>query len=186
MRSVIMNDISSWTKIINEGETKEELSLERLMFSRSELTPVMSRKTINMHYDVLTKGYFKKAKETNDPYQVAGAYLHNIWWQQFKKPKMNNRPHGEILDLINENYSSLKDFKNEFAEQALSIQGNGWCALLKDGSIVQILNHKKRANIVLLLDMWEHAYILDYETNKKRYVGNFWKLIDWDNINERF
>lgn len=181
-----MNEISSWIKIINEGETREELNLKKLNFSKSELSPIMSKKTIDMHYDILTKNYFKKAKKTNDPYQVAGAYLHNIWWQQFKKPQMNNSPYGEILDLINDNYSNYSDFKNKFIEQALSIQGNGWCALLKNGNIIQILNHKKQSNIVLLVDMWEHSYFFDYETDKKKYLRNFWKIIDWDSINKIF
>ena len=67
----------------------------------------------------------------------------------------------------------------------MKIQGSGWIYLSKSGQIRTIRNHVKRTDIALLVDMWEHAYNLDYHANKGKYLDNIWRIIDWDAINRR-
>ena len=176
-------DIRKYLTILEEkeGSTKPV----ELPFNRNKLKPIMSKKTIDVHYDVLTKNYFKKFNKEGDQFAEAGAYLHNIWWLQLKEPESSNLPIGSSKDLILSSFGSIPKFKNEFKSIATTINGNGWCALMKNGTIRQISNHKKVSNIILLLDMWEHSYFLDYEADKSSYVDNFWKIINWDIVDSR-
>ncbi len=180
-----MNILRSYMNIIVEGELKEKFKKTKLSYEANDLEPVMSKHTIDLHHGILTANYIKKANATGDKFQIAGAYLHSLWWDQLKDPANNNKPSDAVLDLINKNYSSFADFKDLFTKEALSIEGNGWCVLLSDGSLTVIPNHEKIKNIVLLLDMWEHAYIFDYGAKKEQYINNFWKIIDWDKLNQR-
>src|SRR5690606_20504725 len=95
------------------------------------------------------------------------------------------KPNGASLLLIEDKWNDFDAFKKEFSEVALGIKGSGWCYLSKNGSIKVIPNHKSTKGIALLLDMWEHAYILDYGSDKQKYINSFWKIIDWNKINER-
>lgn len=175
------NNLRQWINIL---EGKEYPKLDKLSFPKDALSPVMSKKTIDIHYDILTKNYHKNSK-SGDPFQIAGAFLHDLFWENLKSPTENNKPSNNCLELINDKFDSFVKFKTDFEESATTIQGNGWCALTKSGKIVQIPNHKKRSDIILLLDMWEHAYFLDYGADKKEYTKNFWKIINWEVINGR-
>ena len=62
----------------------------------------------------------------------------------------------------------------------MKIQGSGWVYLARDGSIKTIKNHQIKLDIVLLIDWWEHAWLLDYGSDKKKYLKNQWRIIDWD------
>lgn len=158
--------------------------LPKLGFKFNDLQPVMSSKTVETHYDVLTRNYFKKANKTGDDFQVAGALLHQNFWQGLRPPT-DSRPTALVEDWIDNKFESFVKFKKQFKEQATTIQGNGWCALMKSGKIKQIPNHRNFVGIVLLLDMWEHAYFLDYLTDKDAYVDNFWRIVNWDTVEER-
>ena len=174
--------LREWIDLI---EANEDLKLERLPFAEDALSPVMSKETIDIHYNTLTKNYYKKAKETGDSFQVAGAFLHGLFWENLRAPKSDNKPTGKCLEFLNEKFGSFAIFKTECEERATTIQGNGWCALTKSGKCVQILNHKKRSDIILLIDMWEHAYFIDYGADKKKYMKNFWKIVNWDVVEGR-
>ena len=77
-------------------------------------------------------------------------------------------------------------FKDEFAIEAMKIQGSGWAYLAYDGKIKTIKNHEVRDDILLLVDWWEHAFILDYGSDKKKYLSELWKIINWNVINTRW
>ena len=82
-------------------------------------------------------------------------------------------------------YASYDDFKEKFEKVAMGIQGSGWVYLARNGDIKTIKNHQIKSDIVLLIDWWEHAWALDYQHDKKRYLTNQWKIINWDIINAR-
>ena len=163
-----------------------KLSIDDLPYGKKELSPVLSKDTLDYHYENLAKTYAKRynAGEGDPMFNEAGVFLHNILFQQYKEPKSNNEPVGKILELINKHFKSFANFKSEFEKAAMSIQGSGWVYLAKDGKIKTITNHSIKKDIVVLVDWWEHAWALDYQQDKKSYLENQWKIINWDYINE--
>jgi superoxide dismutase, Fe-Mn family len=168
------------TDLLAEADKPKKLEIPKLPYSKDALAPIMSKKTIELHYDKLTKNYFNKFNELHDEWNEAGAFLHSVWWEQLETPEGANAPPKNVTSWIEEHYKSWVEFKDKFSEEAKGIHGSGWVALLKNGQIKVIPNHKKIENIVLLLDCWEHAYTLDYGSEKGKYVENFWKLINWE------
>jgi Fe-Mn family superoxide dismutase len=67
----------------------------------------------------------------------------------------------------------------------MGIQGSGWVYLADNGKIKTIVNHEIRQDIILLIDWWEHAWALDYQSDKKKYLQNQWKIINWNLISSR-
>jgi Fe-Mn family superoxide dismutase len=76
--------------------------------------------------------------------------------------------------------------KDEFEKVAMSLQGSNWVYLADNGTIKTIKNHEVRNDILLLVDWWEHAWILDYGSDKKKYLNEQWKIINWNVINTRW
>ena len=180
-----MNDIRQTLDLL---EAKNQVKLEqiKLPYGHNALSPVMSANTIDYHYGKLYKGYVDRYNnhEGDATFNEAGAYLHSIWFGQFRSPG-TRQPRGHILDLILRNHKSYVDFKKKFKEEAMKIQGSGWIYLSKSGQIKTIRNHAKRTDIALLVDWWEHAWALDYHSDKARYLDNIWRIIDWDAVNRR-
>ena len=173
--------------LINLLEDKKELKLKKLPYSMGALAPVMSRHTVEVHYGKLAKGYVEKYNdgEGNATFNEAGAFLHNLFFQQLRSPKNGNSPHGVSLAMINQHFGSFKDFKDEFEEHVSKLQGSMWLYLSKSGQIKTIRDHAKKPDIALLVDFWEHAYMNDYGSDKKKYLKNFWKIVNWSEINKR-
>jgi Fe-Mn family superoxide dismutase len=178
-----MSDIRSTLTLLESPEKLEQI---KLPYSRTALSPVMSGATIDYHFGKLYKGYVDRYNkhEGDRTFNEAGAELHKIFFSQFRAPR-SSAPTGHILDLINRHHSSFVDFKKNFKEEAMKIQGSGWIYLSKSGQIKTIKNHQKRTDIALLVDMWEHAFNLDYQANKAKYLDNIWRIMDWDAINRR-
>jgi Fe-Mn family superoxide dismutase len=174
-------------ELIELIESKEKLELKKLPYSEGGLSPVMSATTIKNHYGKLARGYvdrFNKG-EGDSQFNEAGAYLHNIFFPQLRVPKSSNLPYGASLSLINKHFGSFKRFKDDFEEEAMKLQGSNWIYLSRNGQIKTIRNHAKRNDIALLVDWWEHAYIHDYGSNKKKYLKNIWRIINWEYVNRR-
>ena len=165
----------------------DKLEIKSLPYSDDELEPSISEDTIKYHYGKLAKTYAERYnKGEGDPkFNEAGVFLHNILFQQYQSPKGSNKPSGEIQEFIEEHFKSFDKFKEEFEKTAMSIQGSGWVYLAKDGSIKTIKNHEVKKDIVVLVDWWEHAWALDYQADKKKYLENQWKIINWEHINEQ-
>jgi Fe-Mn family superoxide dismutase len=111
--------------------------------------------------------------------------LHNKFFPQLRAPKGANRPRGAVLQLIEEKFKTFEDFKEQFKEAAMKIQGSGWVYLSTGGDIKTIANHAVRTDICVLVDWWEHVWALDYQSDKEKYLDNVWKIIDWDVCNQR-
>lgn len=173
---------------LNLLEAKSSAKLEqiKLPYNRTALTPVMSSSLIDLHYGKLYKGYVDRYNkgEGDKNFNEAGAYLHSIFFSQFKTPGVS-KPHGQILDIINRNSSNFVDFKKNFKEEAMQVQGSGWIYLSKSGQIKTIKNHAKRTDIAFLVDMWEHSFQNDYGSNKSKYLDNIWRIVDWAAVNRR-
>lgn len=168
-------------------ESRETLELTKLPYAKTDLEPVMSKDTIDYHYGKLAKGYVDRYNkgEGDSAFNSAGAYLHNLFFPQLRAPQSANNPTGLIKTLIERKFGTFDKFKEQFAEKAMKLQGSHWIYLSKNGSIKTIPNHQKRTDIALLIDWWEHAWALDYDADKAKYLKNIWRIIDWDVVNQR-
>jgi len=168
-------------------ESKEKLVLEPLPYKQDALSPIKSKETIQYHYGSLASGYVSRYnKGEGDPeFNRAGAFLHNLYFPELQPPKSDNLPYGKSLSLIESKYGTLDKFKKQMKEVAMKIQGSGWVYMSIDGSIKTIENHEIRNDIALLIDWWEHAWALDYQSDKAKYFDNIWKIINWQIINDR-
>ena len=132
-------------------------------------------------------------------FNVGGHILHETFWKSmapFNSGK--NKPTGKVLDAINKEFGSFERFKTEFSETAKSVEGSGWAILAfqkdhgKDGalSIIQVEKHNvnfyPEQKILLCLDVWEHAYYLDYKNDRAKFVENWWNIVNWEEVEKRF
>lgn len=166
-------------------ENKETLRRISLGFGIDELDPVVSEEALSLHYNVLYKNYVAKYNTEGDSFQEAGAFLHQKFFENLAAVHDGKCTNIQVKAFISRHFQSFSKFTQEFKSAALAIQGNGWVALTRSGNIVTISNHKKINNIVLLLDMWEHAWLLDYGSDKAKWVDKFWKIVDWDIVGAR-
>lgn len=182
----ITYDFIKWATL-QETKGPARLTQIKLPYGKSDLDPSISEDTMDYHFSKLYKAYVDRYNrgEGDSDFNEAGAFLHAIYFGQFKEPAGANAPTGEILDFINEHFDSFDEFKKEFLETAMGIQGSGWVYLSRNGQIKTITNHQIKKDIVLLIDWWEHAWALDYQAAKDKYLNNQWKIIDWDIINTR-
>ena len=79
----------------------------------------------------------------------------------------------------------MEEFKEEIEKTAMSIQGSGWVYMSTTGEIKTIANHAVKKDIAMLIDWWEHAWALDYEHDKAKYLNNIWRIINWETVNAR-
>jgi Fe-Mn family superoxide dismutase len=165
-----------WATLLEDRQPKT-LALADLPYGRKELAPAISEETIDYHYGKLAKAYVDRYnKGEGDRYfNESGAFLHNIFFPQLRTPKNANVPTGASLALINRHFGTFTDFKKQFEEEAMKLQGSNWIYLSRSGQIKTIKNHVKRTDIALLIDWWEHAWVTDYGSDKKRYLKNMWR-----------
>lgn len=169
---------------LNEGKTPKTLEQLPLPYKRDALDPSISEDTIDYHFGKLAKSYVTRFNngEGDADFNEAGAFLHNILFAQYQAPTNSNTPDGPIGEFINKHFNTFDKFKDAFSKEAMAIQGSGWVYLARDGSIKTIVNHQIKQDIVLLVDWWEHAWALDYQSEKKKYLENQWKIINWNVI----
>lgn len=174
--------------LLEQKAKPNDIEIVELSYGHGSLSPVMSQGTIKYHYGKLAHAYAEKfnKNEGDRTFNYAGAWLHNLFFTQFRQPRNNNVPNGPLGNLIKSKFKDFDNFKEKFTEQALKLQGSGWVYLARDGTIKTIPNHQVRHDILVLVDMWEHAYNMDYSTDKKRYLENIWRIMDWNVLNTRW
>ncbi len=127
-------------------------------------------------------------------FHLSGHVLHSLLWRNMS-PKGGGEPAGELADAVKESFGSFDGMKRQLTEAAMNIQGSGWGALawepLSKGLVVeQVYDHQ--GNIgngtvpLLVLDMWEHAYYLQYMNEKGDWVKAYWKVANWEDVAQRF
>lgn len=174
--------------LLETTSRSDKIEIVKLAYSESSLAPVMSGSSMRYHYGKLAHGYADRFnKHEGDPgFNYAGAWLHNLYFTQFRTPRTNNEPNGPLGNLIRSKFKTWDDFKEAFKTEALKVQGSGWVYLARDGTIKIIRNHEVKNDILILVDMWEHAYNLDYGADKKRYLDKIWQIMDWNVLNTRW
>jgi Fe-Mn family superoxide dismutase len=174
--------------LLEEKTKPQDIEIIPLNFTDSEVSPVLSKATIDLHYGKLAQGYAERYnnKEGDREFNYAGAFLHNTLFPQFREVRNNNKPNGPMLGFVNKHFGDYDSMKSDFETEAMEIQGSGWIYLSTDGKIKTIVNHQVRNDILLLIDWWEHAWILDYGSDKKKYIKEQWKIINWNVVNTRW
>jgi Fe-Mn family superoxide dismutase len=183
----MQQDIRQDLTLLEASTRPTKLETTPLPYGEKDLAPVMSKDSIDYHYEHLAKGYAQRynADKGNADFNRAGSFLHNKFFPQLRAPKGANRPRGAVLALIEDKFKTYEDFKIAFKESAMKIQGSGWVYLSTNGDIKTIANHAVRTDICVLVDWWEHAWALDYQSDKERYLDNIWKIINWNVCSER-
>jgi len=190
-----------------------KFELPKLPYEVSALNPSISDRTIEFHYGKHHQAYvnnlnnliqgtkFEDAdletiiREAEGPIfnNAAQVWNHTFYFNQFS-PKPSAHPKGELAKAIDRQFGSFDKFKEEFTKASVGLFGSGWTWLVKndDGSldIVSEPNAgtplRKGKKPILTCDVWEHAYYLDYQNRRPDYVTNFWNIIDWDVISDRY
>lgn len=176
-------------KSLKESPDIREIKQDRLKFAKNELDPVMSEATIKYHYDGLAAKYSERYNkgEGDADFNYGGAVLHNLFFSNLAPPRAANKPQGVSKVLIEEKYGSFDKFKEAFEKEFMAAQGSNWIYMDTSGTLRTIHNHeyKKTMKIALLIDAWEHAWALDYQQDKAKYLNNIWRIVDWDVVNIR-
>lgn len=122
-----------------------------------------------------------------------GALNHNLFFEMMS-PNGGGEPKGELAEKIKEVYTSFDNFKSKFKKSALSRFGSGWAwLLLNEEGRMYIKSSANQDNpmihgnkVLLCIDVWEHAYYLNYQNKRGEYVDKWWNVVDWDYVEERY
>ncbi|MBK23181.1 MAG: superoxide dismutase [Fe] [Halobacteriovorax sp.] len=185
--------------------------LPELPWSNDALAPHISPETIEYHYGKHHNAYVTKLNAAIEGTEyaemslediikkadgglfnnAAQVYNHTFYWNCLA-PNAGGAPSGAIADAINGKWGSFDKFKEEFSASAAGNFGSGWTWLVKNGSgELEIVNTDDAGcpltagqTPVLTIDVWEHAYYVDYRNARPKYIEAFWNLVNWDFANK--
>jgi Fe-Mn family superoxide dismutase len=189
--------------------------LPELPYAKNALEPVMSETVLTLHHDVHHKGYvdnansaLKKLEEARAngtdtdmksllkglSFNVGGHVLHDLFWKNMAPPGEGGEPEGKLKEVLEAEFGSIERFKQEFTQAAASTEGSGWgalayCKRLGRPLLVQIEKHNVNLypgfKLLLVVDVWEHAYYLDYKNKRNDFLDAFWKIVNFKEVGER-
>ncbi len=193
----------------------EKYKLPILNFKFDELEPHIDSRTIEIHYfkhhqayidnanmisnEIIKRrknSYFSDIKKLKDSFvfNYNGHVLHSLYWENLcPSSKCLQYPSGKLFDMIEKKFTSYGNFVKEFKNHSLSIEGSGWTILVLNENELNIISIEKHQNIMfmysdilLVCDMWEHAYYLKYQNRKSDYIDAFFNITDWKTVEKRF
>lgn len=186
-------------------------ALPKLAYGLDALEPHVSRELLELHHDAHHAAYVKGANETLDKlddarqsrrfdyigqleknlaFNVAGHVLHSLLWKNLT-PDGNGSPDGELAAALERDFGGFDAFKEELTAAAAAVQGSGWGALSWEPLgrrlvVEQVYDHQGNTGNstvpILVVDMWEHAYYLQYRNEKAAWLEAFWELVDWKDV----
>ena len=190
-------------------------TLPDLYYDYAALEPHISGRIMQLHHDKHHAAYvagantaldlMAEAREKNDltwinklqkdlAFNLGGHVNHSIFWKNLS-PEGGDKPTGELASAIDQYFGSYDGFRAHFTASAMGIHGSGWSILAWDvlgqRLIIEQL-YDQQGNLVaasvplLMLDMWEHAFYLDYQNVKADYVAAFWNIVSWGDVQARF
>ncbi len=188
-------------------------TLKDLPYDKNALEPHISEETMDFHHSKHVQAYVNNTNNLINGTEFEGMQLddiikksegglfnnsaqisnHEFFWDCMS-PNGGGTPSGTLLDRINKDFGSFDTFKEKFSKAAATLFGSGWAWLVKksDGGldIIQFSNAgtplKDGITRLLGLDVWEHAYYIDYRNARPRYIENFWEIINWDFVQKNF
>ncbi|WP_352222587.1 superoxide dismutase [Bacillus sp. SM2101] len=192
-----------------------EHKLPPLPYDYNSLEPYISEEIMRLHHDKHHQSYVDglnkaekmllKARESNDyslilhwereaAFHGSGHYLHTIFWNNMT-PNSSGSPRGSLLKQLILDFGSLEQFVQNFTAAAKAVEGVGWAIVVwsprsRRLAILQTEKHQLYTQWdtipIMVLDVWEHAYYLQYHNDRGTYVDNWWKVVNWHDIDERF
>jgi superoxide dismutase, Fe-Mn family len=192
-----------------------EHRLPPLPYPYNALEPYISQEIMVLHHDIHHKSYVdglnkaeKKMQEARvqnkygllkhwereAAFHGSGHYLHTIFWNNMSR-NGGGKPRDPLLTNIHRDFGSYEQFKQHFTEAANKVEGVGWALLVWSprSHRLEILQTEKHQLFtqwdtipLLVLDMWEHAYYLQYQTKKEEYVKNWWNIVNWRDVENRY
>lgn len=190
-------------------------SLPELPYDYAALEPHYSAQVLELHHDKHHAAYVTGANtalekldharssddfgtinqlQKNLAFHLSGHVLHSMFWENLS-PEGGGKPEGDLAAAVDDGFGSFDGLKSQLTESALNVQGSGWGALtwepLGQRLIVeQVYDHQSNvgqgAPPLLVLDMWEHAYYLQYKNVKADWVSAFWEIVNWPDVAARF
>ena len=190
-------------------------TLPELPYDYSALEPHISGKIMQLHHDKHHQAYVVGANtalaqlaeardsgnlagvnklEKDLAFNVGGHVNHTIFWNNLS-PEGGDRPEGELAAAIDDHFGGFEKFQAHFTATAMGVQGSGWAVLAWDAlgqrpNIVQLFDQQGNLPAgtvpLLMLDVWEHAYYLDYLNVRADYVKAFWNIANWQDVAARF
>ncbi|MEH7107396.1 MULTISPECIES: superoxide dismutase [Bacillaceae] len=189
-------------------------TLPELPYPYNSLEPFISEEIMQLHHDKHHRSYveglnraelnLKEARKRKDftmvkhwsrelAFHGSGHYLHSIFWNNMS-PNGGGSPYGLLREEITAYFGDFDGFKNHFTEAAKQVEGGGWAILVwspraRHLEILQTERHMLLTQWdtvpLLVLDVWEHAYYLQYKNNRAQYVENWWNLVNWHDVTVR-
>ncbi|MFZ5365369.1 MAG: superoxide dismutase [Patescibacteria group bacterium] len=193
----------------------EYYNLPDLPYGYADLAPYISEEQLKIHHTKHHQGYVNAANKIFNmlaearksgseldvkatlkelSFNVAGHLLHSLFWTKMAPQGAGGEP-GDLGKALAEEFGSVERFKDEFSLAAVSAEGSGWAVLTYDPLVKKLMItqiEKHNVNLVpslpvlMALDVWEHAYYLDYKNERAKFVEAFWNIVNWHGINERF
>ena len=190
------------------------ITMPTLPYAANALEPVISEQTINFHYGKHLQNYVNtlntliqgtefegksveeivKTAPDGPIFNNAGQTLnHTYYFLQFKSPVKGNEPTGKIAEALVRDFGSVENFKKEFTQAAATLFGSGWAWLSQDKNGKLVITKEPNAgnplrhgnNPILGIDVWEHAYYLDYQNRRVDHLAALWDIIDWNVVESR-
>ena len=191
-----------------------KFELMALPYAPDALAPVISADTIGVHHGKHLLAYVNNLnallpgsefegkaleeivlKAQGGMLNNAGQILnHNLYFAQFMAPKADNAPAGRLAQAIDEAFGSFEAFKEAFAKAGATLFGSGWAWLSADADGKLVITQEPNAanpvqrglNPLMTMDVWEHAYYLDYQNRRPDHLAALWNIIDWDVVASRY
>ena len=190
-------------------------SLPDLPYDYSALAPHISARIMELHHSKHHQAYvtgantaleqIAEARDTGNlaninklekdlAFNLGGHINHSVFWENMS-PDGGGEPDGALAASLTENFGSMDGFRAQFAAAAMGVQGSGWSVLAWDSLgarpvIFQMFDQQGNVPLgvtpLLQLDVWEHAYYLDYQNVRADYVKAFWEVVNWADVQQRF
>jgi Fe-Mn family superoxide dismutase len=200
-----------WTSFDSDGP---HYVLPGLAYATNALEPYCSAETLSIHHDRHHAAYVNGANRSLDrlttarrnhdwsavnqleadlAFNISGHVLHSLFWATIG-PLGKDRPTGDVAVAINSSFGSFESFREQFTQCALALQGSGWVALAWEpvgGCLVieQIHDHQSTisqgAELLMVCDLWEHSYYLQYRQSRLDWLEAFWHIVNWPAVEER-
>ncbi len=198
-------------KEVNVKDADNKFVLQPLPYAENELAPYISEKTVQYHYGKHLATYIDNTNKlkAGTPFNelslqeiihrssdglynnAAQVFNHYFYFEALHKAE-NETPLPQMQKLVDHNFGSLADFKEKFTQVGLALFGSGWVWLVKEQDKLEIWPAQNAENPLknnkyplLAMDVWEHAYYLDTQNARAKYIENFWKVVDWEIVEKR-